>query len=245
MITKEELIRIGKNKGLTNKEHIEKAYFQDLFLYHLYKESNFFVFKGGTLLYKLYGLKRFSEDLDFSLSEKINTEKLIEIIKKVVSKIPGFEMKDIKESKESLLFKISCEGILTRYNSLRLDVSLINKIFMGYELKIYVPDFIDIVPFSLKTLKPEEIISEKTHSLLNRKKARDLYDLFFLLRQFKFNKNLLDKKLKIFNMKYSFNKIKDSINSLNKIWKKELNPFVLEELPDFNSVKDYVIKKLS
>ena len=59
MITKEMLKAIGRRKGLTNRGHIEKDYFQDLFLYH--------TFKGGTCLYKIHNLPRFSEDIDFSV----------------------------------------------------------------------------------------------------------------------------------------------------------------------------------
>lgn len=241
MITKEELLNIGKRKGLKNKEHIEKSYFQDLFLFNLYKESNIFVFKGGTALYKIYNLQRFSEDLDFSLIGR--EEEAKEIIERVVGKISGFSIKEIKEFKNSILVKISCKGLLTKYNSLRIDTSLKNKIFLPIDVKNYVSDYLDI-PFSLKVLNPEEIISEKIHSILNRKKARDLYDLFFLLKQFKFNKKITQEKLKLFNQKYSFEIISRKIANLKPLWKSELDSFVLEELPDFELAKDYVLKNI-
>ena len=243
MITKEELINIGKIKGLENKEYIEKSYFQDLFLFNLYRESNIFVFKGGTALYKIYNLQRFSEDLDFSLiGEK---EEAKEIIKKVVDRIDGFSIKEIKEVKESILIKISCRGLITKYNALRIDISLKNKIFLPIDVKNYVSDYLDIPPFSLKVLNPEEIVSEKIHSMLNRRKARDLYDLFFLLKQFKFNEKITKEKLKLFNQEYYFEVIRRRITELKNFWKPELDSFVLGELPDFELVKNYVLKKLS
>ncbi len=242
MINKEELSNIGKIKGLQNKEYIEKSYFQDLFLFNLYKESNIFVFKGGTALYKIYNLQRFSEDIDFSLiGEK---EKTIEIIKRVVGRIDSFSIKEIKEVKNSILIKISCKGLITKYNTLRIDISLKNKIFLPIDIRNYVSDYLDIPPFSLKVLKPEEMVSEKIHSILNRRKARDLYDLFFLLKQFKFNKKITKEKLKLFNQKYSFKVISRRIIELKRLWKPELDSFVLGELPDFKLVKDYVLKKL-
>ena len=241
MITKEELINIWKIKGLENKEHVEKSYFQDLFLFNLYKESNIFVFKGGTALYKIYNLQRFSEDLDFSLmGEK---EEAIEIIKRVVGKISGFSIKEIKEVKNSILIKISCRGLITKYNTLRIDISLKNKIFLPIDIKNYVSDYLDIPPFSLKVLNPEEIISEKIHSMLNRRKARDLYDIFFLLKQFKFNEKITKEKLKLFNQKYYFEAISRRIMDIKNLWKPEIHSFILEELPDFEMVKDYVLKK--
>jgi predicted nucleotidyltransferase component of viral defense system len=244
MITKDALLNTGKNKGLTNKEHIEKSYFQDLFLFNLYKKTNLFIFKGGTLLYKLYNLKRFSEDLDFSLAESKNDEELKAIIKDVVSEIEGFEIKDIRKLKGSLLIKISCRGILTKYNTLRIDISLKNSVFLGYELKNYSSDYIDISPFSLRALKPEEIVAEKIHCLFNRRKARDLYDLFFLLKQYKFDKDLTVKKLSVFNYKYSLGSVKTRISDLEIIWEAEIKHFVLEDMPDFKIVRDYVVRKL-
>ncbi len=244
MATKDELINIGNIKGLKNKEHIEKSYFQDLFLFNLYKESNIFIFKGGTSLYKVYALPRFSEDLDFSLTEEIEKERVLETIKRIVEGIKGFSIKTIKETKNSILIKIVCDGILTKYNTLRIDITTKNEILLNYDVKNYTSDYIDIPPFSLKILKPEEIISEKIHSILNREKARDLYDLFFLFKQFKFNKELTKRKLRLFNQDYSLLRLISRIKNLKSIWKKELEPFVLQDLPDFESVKDYILKRL-
>jgi len=94
LIEKEFLLRVARNKGLKNREHIEKDYFQDLLLYHLYKKSNNFVFKGGTCLYKLYNLPRFSEDLDFSVLSQENIEETIANIAKELN--VNFESKKNK-----------------------------------------------------------------------------------------------------------------------------------------------------
>ncbi|MBM3303587.1 MAG: nucleotidyl transferase AbiEii/AbiGii toxin family protein [Candidatus Aenigmarchaeota archaeon] len=79
MIPKEMLVEAAKRKGLKNREHIEKDYFQDLFLYHLCRKTNALVFKGGTALYKIYSLQRFSEDLDFSLLGKTDVRKRLRV----------------------------------------------------------------------------------------------------------------------------------------------------------------------
>ena len=112
-------------------------------------------------------------------------------------------------------------------------------------MKSYVPDYIDIKPFSLKILKLKEMVAEKIHSLLARKNARDLYDLFFLLRISEFDKKLVEEKLEIFGMRFNLNLIKRRIDEIEPIWKAELKPFVLEELPDFDVVKGFVIKRLA
>ena len=237
---RELLLEIGKKKGLKNREHIEKDYFQDKLLYWIFKLTNNLVFKGGTALYKLYNMPRFSEDLDFTLldpKERIE-DKILKIAGKLNAEV------NTKRFKASLLFKLRFKGVLTSYNTVRIDVSLKNKALLGFDLKSYVPDYIDIKPFSLKILKLKEMVAEKIHSLLARKNARDLYDLFFLLRISRFDKKLVEEKLKIFGMRFDANLIKKQINEIKPIWKAELKPFVLEELPDFDVVKGFVIKRL-
>lgn len=238
------LLEIGKKKGLINKEHIEKDYFQDLFLFNLFKKTNKFIFKGGTSLYKLYDLPRFSEDLDFSLLENLDFDLIKEIIENSIKNIEFFKIKSIKKTKDSLLVRISCKSILTKYNSLRLDINLKNKVIKGFDIKNYVPEYIDINPFSLRILKLEEIISEKIHSIFARENARDLFDLFFLLRMSKFDKKLVKEKLRIFDMRYNKKILEGKISRIKKIWEKELRAFILTELPAFKNVKTYVLKKI-
>jgi len=244
MIAKDILLEIGRKKGLANKEYIEKNYFQDLFLFYLYRKTNKFIFKGGTALYKIYNLPRFSEDLDFSLIEHISSDDAEKIIKEIAENSSNFKIRSIKTTKGSLLIKINCNGILTKQNTLRIDINFKNEIIKGFNVRNYISDYIDINPFSIRILKPEEMISEKIHSILNREKARDLYDLFFLIRIAEFDKALVEEKLKIFGMKYDKKVLEKKIINLKTIWEKELKTFILGELPDFDSVKDFVLGKI-
>ena len=241
MITKELLLEIGRKSGLKNLEHIEKSYFQDLMLYNLYKKTNLLVFKGGTALYKLYNLPRFSEDLDFSILREFDAENLI---REVIKNNGTSSVKEVKRLKNSLLIKIGFGGILTARNTIRIDINLKNPILEKVEIKNYIPPYIDINPFSMRVLNLKEAIAEKVHSLLSREKARDLYDLFFLLRFVEIDKKLISKKLSFFNMNFSYNQLKSKINSLKLVWEKELKPFVLSDLPDFKTTKIFVLKKL-
>jgi predicted nucleotidyltransferase component of viral defense system len=238
LIEKELLLKIAKNKGLKNREHIEKDYFQDLLLYHLYKKSNNFIFKGGTCLYKLYNLPRFSEDLDFSiLTERSIKETVESVARELKAKIES------KETKTSFLFKLRFPGILTQFNTIRIDVSLVNIVF-GFEVKNYISSYIDIPPFSLRVLKLEEILAEKIHALIKRNNARDLYDLFFLLRFVEVNEKIIQKKLEIFKMKFNKEILKRKIEKIKPKWEAELRPFLLTQLTNFDTVKYFVETKL-
>lgn len=238
MIDREFLLKVAKNKGLKNREHIEKDYFQDVLLYHLYKKSNNFIFKGGTCLYKLYNLPRFSEDLDFSILTQKNIKETIEsVARELKAKI------ETKKTKTYFLFKLRFSGILTQFNIVRIDVSLFNIVF-GFEVKNYVSPYIDIPPFSLRVLKLEEILAEKIHALIKRNNARDLYDLFFLLRFVVPNEELIQKKLEIFKMKFDKEIVKRKIEEIKPKWEAELKPFLLTELTDFEVAEGFVKRKL-
>ncbi|MBS3090591.1 nucleotidyl transferase AbiEii/AbiGii toxin family protein [Candidatus Pacearchaeota archaeon] len=241
MIPKELLVMIARKKGLTNKEHMEKDYFQDLFLYKLYKKTNMLVFKGGTCLYKIYNLKRFSEDLDFSLLKYFDVESLI---KGIIKSIGNCEIKSIKKTEDSLLIKISFIGILTNYNTLRIDINFKNIILEDFDTKNYISDYTDINPFSVRAMNLKEMLAEKIHSLLAREKARDLFDLFFLLKLAEFDKKLVEKKLRNFNMKFDCKTLKNKISKLKNVWERELKPFVLTELPEFEVIKNFVLSKI-
>lgn len=243
MMPKELLVEAAKKKGLTNKEHIEKDYFQDLFLFHLYKKTNRLVFKGGTCLYKLYGLPRFSEDLDFStLEEKETAGALAEGLVSEVSGKIGAEVKSVKKMESSMIVKLGFAGILTEYNSLRIDINLKNAVF-GYDVRQYVPPYIDISPFSMKVLNTKEILAEKVHALFARDKARDMYDLFFLLRFVEPDRELIDRKLDIFGMRFDFSEFEKRVRNLESFWEPELRPFVMaEQLVEFGVAKDFVLE---
>lgn len=240
MIAKDILIEAGKRKGLSTKDHIEKDYLQDLTLSAIFKKTNMLVFKGGTALYKFYGLPRFSEDLDFSvIGESADARAIVADFAKTLP----CNIREIKQTKGSLIAKLEFEGVLTLRNTIRIDITLNNKVLQGFDVKQYTPDYIDINPFYARVMKPEEIIAEKIHALLARDKARDLYDLFFLLRMSAFNKDLALRKLGMFGM--DMKQLRRRIDDAASLWVKELRPFVLAELPDYNAVRNFVIEKLT
>ena len=247
MITKEVLLEIGKKKGLSNREHIEKDYFQDVMLFNIFKTTNKLIFKGGTALYKLHNLPRFSEDLDFSLLEALSFEAITQIIKKSVNfpaNSPIFEVSSIKETKESIMIKIGCKGIITQHNTLRIDINRKNKILNQFVITSYIPSYIDINPFSLRSLSKEEMIAEKIHAILTKEKARHVFDLFYLLRMAKPNKALTKEKLKLFNLNYDKKAIMGKVSIISSVWKSELQPFIFNELPSFEIVKSYINQNL-
>ena len=96
-----EYVSMLKRLSLMNTE---KDYLQDLMLFSIYSHiGRELIFKGGTCLYKIYKLGRFSEDLDFTLNKRIDIK---EISKKIVSDLDLLgiksKIKEIKEYKNEL-----------------------------------------------------------------------------------------------------------------------------------------------
>lgn len=240
MITKEMLLDAARRKGLSNREHMEKDYMQDVLLYNIFRKTNRLAFKGGTALYKLYSLPRFSEDLDFSLLGGVDARKIVAD----AADASGMGIKDLKEMTGSTLIKLGFRGLLTGNNTLRVDISTGNPVLGGFDVKTYMPAYADINPFSLRAMKPGEMLAEKVHSLLAREKARDLYDLFFLMRIAKPDSGLIKAKLDNFGMRFDHDEFRKRVGHLESVWVPELRPFVLAELPEFKAVRKFVMEKL-
>ncbi|MCX6356732.1 MAG: nucleotidyl transferase AbiEii/AbiGii toxin family protein [Candidatus Aureabacteria bacterium] len=168
----------------TTADNVIREYFQQLFLSRLYQEkgSDGLLFKGGTALRIIWQSPRFSEDMDFT---GVNiTIKVIEaLIEGALAKI---EMEgistEIVESKSTsggylaiFLFKTS------EYKSrIQVEVSLrSDKKGLGTATLIQ-SDL--VMPYTLIHLQENLLVAEKIQACLTRGKARDFYDLYFILR---------------------------------------------------------------
>ncbi len=182
MIT-DNALRDLAQKFQTTELNVRREYIQHLFLSYFYQQSQTdrIYFKGGTALRMLYDSPRFSEDLDFSSSlttihpiEQAVLDTLTEIARENIQP-------DLKESKRtsggylaSMTFQLQADSI-----SLQLDVSLREGRKKGEAVTIasnYIP------AFTVIALAREQLVEEKIQALLTRRKARDFYDLYFILR---------------------------------------------------------------
>jgi len=147
-------------------------------------------FKGGTACYFIYGLDRFSVDLDFDLlneeKEVIVKERLLKLLNKYGSVKTKTSIK-VNYSDEHQALKIDLSN---RYENNRLNTYEVRDIVSG---------------LSLKVLKKEDIFAHKLIALIDRSDAsvagekfianRDLYDInFFFKNNWKFNKEIIQKQ---------------------------------------------------
>lgn len=247
MITKKELEGYSRMRGLRNLGHAEKDYFQTIILFVLYQNyGKGLVFKGGTALNKCFGLDRFSEDLDFTCQDRIDIKKLEDGLKRF--KI-DFET-ETKEYEDKLKLTIRLKGPL--YIGIRssmckfiVDLSFRESIILKPEVKT-IGRFLEEIPsFGVLVMQEKEILAEKIRAILTRTKARDIYDLWFLLNKgVMFDLNLVREKLRYYKQEWNFKEFSSKIEIKETIWKTELKP-TLSTIPDFREVNRYILEKVS
>jgi hypothetical protein len=151
-------------------------------------------FKGGTALKRCYfGDYRFSEDLDFTLTEPIGFDELARRIDPIYAALReasgivfNFDREDRQEHDNSYTFYLKYVGPLPTGSNVKVDVTLRERlvfplrdlpILRGYEEFTDLPEDRLLRVYSL-----EEIATEKTLALADRARnePRDLYDLWHL-----------------------------------------------------------------
>ncbi len=183
---------ISKVSGQEAKIHITREFLQLLILKITFDKGYFknFAFVGGTALRFLYDLRRFSEDLDFSLIKKRGYEfdsflnKLVYELNKI-----GFSV-DIKKGKEK-----NVQSAMLKFKDilylLKLSGQKSQKLFIKIEIDSNPPDgwntelslinrhfVFTVLHFDLPSL-----YATKLHACFFRKyiKGRDFYDLIWYL----------------------------------------------------------------
>ncbi len=250
MLSKEDIIELKSSLGF-NLGQLEKDYLQHLFLLFLSRHlKDELVFKGGTALQKAYGLNRFSEDLDFTLNREMNIDELIEKIKKDIENF-GFKAEyKLLSSKISKCYRLRINGPLydgteRSIASLRIEISLRKDLLLEPDTKEIIPAYIDLQPYIVLIMNTEEILAEKIRSIFQREKARDMYDMWFLLKKgIKINYSFVEKKTEFYNIKFNKNSFLKRISRMKKIWKEELSGYV-SFIPDFNEVFKYISGQLN
>lgn len=198
----EETIQTLTNKYQTNEINVRREYLQHLLLSYFYqqKEASNIYFKGGTALRVIFNSPRFSEDLDFSASEidiKGIEGVLLDTLAQIEKENIAVTLKESKQTSDGFLAIISFEA-LGQSTDVQLDISQ----RVGQKIGEIVAVDNDFIPaYNVVVLQPEQLVDEKIQALLTRKKPRDFYDFYFILRSKKLlppqKKNVLPQILKV------------------------------------------------
>ena len=153
---------------LKKRLHKEIAKAQDLIVETIFAHIPNAVLHGGTAIWRCYNGSRFSEDLDFYFKRNV---KKLDILFESLKSI-GFDVlkKRIKENSiySTLKFgvaEVRLEGVFKSVKSIVKEYELVDGTFI-----------------TVRTLTPENLLLEKIDAYIKRRKIRDLYDVFYLLR---------------------------------------------------------------
>ncbi len=249
MISLEELKSKAKLKGL-GLGNAEKDYLLDLVLFWISKNTrDELIFKGGTCLYKFYGLGRFSEDVDFTAAKPIDVERLLQSITSGIEQFGiNCHVREKREPFNSVLATIRCEGPLYNgtpqtYSSVRIDINKKSGIDMVPVLKNYSSIYPEIPSFSILTMQEVEIMAEKVRAIVTRNKARDLYDLWHLMTKgIIIDKNVIAKKLEYYKAEFNYAEFEKAVKEKESVWERDLKPLI-RNLPDFNEIQKSVLSE--
>ena len=237
MLNKTELEEFGQGLGF-NLWQTERDYFQHLFLMFLSRRiGNELIFKGGTALQKVFGLNRFSIDLDFTFNHALPAE-LFENIKRDFANFGVKAEFELSEQKNSIKVKLAIEGPSYEGTErtlvvLRIEISLREKVLLEPETKEIFPSYSDLQPYLVRVMNLGEIAAEKIRAILTRDKARDMFDLRFLLNKgVKVNEKLVNEKLKAYGITYSKTLLLEKISKMEKVWHNELSQLIVV-VPEF------------
>ncbi len=243
MINREALFEIAKFKGLSPKL-AELDYLQDVALFNIYQEfGNKLVFKGGTCLYKIFQLNRFSEDLDFSATHKFSE-------KNFFKRLPYFfKLLDMNATVKVETFENTTNVVLAvngpLFNGsndsrakLLFNISSRERVLLPLERFSYNSRYRELRTFDLYAMNEQEILAEKIRAIYSRKKARDIFDLWYLLKVKKVHLEItiINKKLAGNRIKFEKNSFLAKVEEKKDSWNKDLAALVAGELLPFDKV---------
>lgn len=267
MIKPGEIQQKARMFGVRDQQ-IEKDYILSWILYGIANHENLsktIVFKGGTLLKKVYFEDyRFSEDLDFTLLNassysalKSNEHILSWFIDSFAfiqeeANIPLSILDNATYEDRDIHFYISYVGPLggKGYNKkVKVDISREEQLVFEQRMKHVIIDYSDLPEYKLLCYSLEEVLIEKMRTVMQRMQARDFYDIWYLLTQNEMN---VEFYIKVFEAKCKSKFLihSDFPHVLNKRlpqykarWKSSLSQQI-KHLPDFEQVEREVLRQL-
>jgi len=197
-------------------------------IYSDIKLANSLGFKGGTALYLLYDLDRFSVDIDLDLiseeSEKYVFDELTKLFRE------NFVIKEIYNKKHTIFYMVSYDE-----KSKNIKIEINKRIFgSGYEIKNYLG-------INLNVMVKDDMFSNKLVALYERngESNRDIYDINFFLKT---GSTLNDKII----IKRTNKKVEEIIRKCILIIERKKENTILRGIGELlsNSQKDFVKKNL-
>ena len=226
----------SKNKSNALIRNKLKEYLQDIILYIIYSNKKYkdLIFYGGTLLRKVYGLNRLSEDLDFESTTRIDIDEVASVIRKYFKEEHFNGVEVTTQRSENIMrclvkFELLHDLGLSENENEKLHVKVeINEIVGSKYSTEYTPYTKDIYSMVIKHYSLPILMASKMiaciESIYRRGesnvsiKGRDFYDLIWYME-----KGIEPDKTFLKDSKYTVNEAWKSIDKVvDRISKKDL-----------------------
>jgi len=202
MISREHLKDASRASGFHLYQQ-EKDYLIKLFLYNYFRRFDDAVFKEGTCLRYLYGTDRFSDVIDFNIT--VSPSKFGRQTEKVLKEIAlvGIDNGLIKKKKFADAYTSEIwfhgplyEGSGQTRNKFRIDAGKRGGTVKRPRWELIRSEYPETKEqFLVQVMAEPELLAEKVVTLMTRKKGRDLYDVWFLLKKgVEIDKKLIGRK---------------------------------------------------
>jgi len=191
------------------------------------------ILKGGTAVSKIYfqksGVDRFSEDIDidFIPPRKINLDDKINLIKKKINGIDGFEISRPRLMHRTMRFDMRYINELGEKDIVRIEFYLSHDKALCVKLpekRMLSSSFMSLNPVMFTSYALEDLMARKVIALYSRTEGKDIYDVYHC-----------------FNLEYDHEKFMKAMELMLDFYKIEPNTFIgnlIEKLRDAN--KDYI-----
>jgi predicted nucleotidyltransferase component of viral defense system len=250
MLTRAQIQRMAQRNGVGMQVQ-ERDYIQHLVLWLLYSRSQALAFKGGTALRIVYGGNRYSEDLDFNGPEDV--ARVRSLWDQVVSGLEDFgvvaESRNAWTSEVGHSFDISFRGPLYdgrdhSKGKVRVDVNRRPEPVETHR-ELVTADYADVRPFVVTALTSAHLMAEKIRALLMRGKARDLYDIWLLLRQgIEPDRGLIEQKLSFYEIAWSDERLSEALGQVGVEWERDLRHLLPQMIP-FALARQEIVTRLT
>jgi predicted nucleotidyltransferase component of viral defense system len=191
MIPKKHILQWSEKAPWALESQIE----QDLILSRIIVEifsdpflAKKLAFRGGTALHKLFlnEPERYSEDIDLVMTEQGAIGQILDTIRSKLDPWLGTPKRTRSENRVKMLYKFETESQPIVDMRIKIEINTTeNFAFLGYSQKqfsvenAWFSSKADVTTYSL-----EELLGTKLRALYQRKKGRDLFDLYVCTMQF-------------------------------------------------------------
>jgi predicted nucleotidyltransferase component of viral defense system len=223
----------------------EKHYLMSLVLSSIFSQvSGELVFKGGTYLWFFHRLPRASEDLDFTAVGEVDMDHIAGVL---IGDLAAYGINVVRKDMESPISfttRLAMEGPVfdgVNPNFIRLEVSLRSDLAREPVFASFRSPYTDVPNFTVLGMDLVEVMTEKTRAMLRRNRARDMFDVHFLIGMgVPFDADLVRAKLSHYDIVPGETMMREALEKCEDRWKAELSPVIKGGPPAVGVIKEEV-----